>query len=180
MIVLGTFALVGPKGVLRLAARALTGLYLLALVLGAFVSLPFALPGVAVSPAELSPLFQSLVAGFLILFLLAGIAYGRAAGSIENHRDVVKMMSGAMSDLAYYLVLAFAAAHFVAMFNWSNLGLIFAAQGAAAVENSGLPPSALLALLVVLGGRFDWLVEVNSCRVVAPVSATSKRALARP
>jgi aminobenzoyl-glutamate transport protein len=27
-------------------------------------------------------------------------------------------------------VLAFAAAHFVAMFAWSNLGLIFAVQGA--------------------------------------------------
>ena len=35
-----------------------------------------------------------------------------------------------MEDLAYYLVLAFVAAHFVAMFSWSNLGLILAVHGA--------------------------------------------------
>ena len=65
-----------------------------------------------------------------MLFLLAGWAYGKAAGTINDHRDLVKMMTGAMEDLAYYLVLAFAAAHFVAMFSWSNLGLILAVHGA--------------------------------------------------
>ena len=79
--------------------------------------------------SRFNPLLQSLVAGFFILFLAVGWAYGHGAGSIKDHRDVVKMMSESMSDLAYYLVLAFTAAHFVAMFNWSNLGLIFAILG---------------------------------------------------
>jgi aminobenzoyl-glutamate transport protein len=121
--------------------------------------------------AMLSPFFQSLVAGFFILFLLAGIAYGRQAGSIKGHRDVVKMMSGAMGDLAYYLVLAFAAAHFVAMFNWSNLGLIFAAQGAEAIQQSGLPTSALLAALVLISGFVNLFVGSASAKwaLLAPV-----------
>ena len=72
--------------------------------------------------ARLNPLFRSLVAGFFILFLVTGWAYGTASGSVNSHRDIVRMMSESMSDLSYYLVLAFAAAHFVAMFNWSNLG----------------------------------------------------------
>ena len=71
--------------------------------------------------ARLNPLFRSLVAGFFILFLVTGWAYGTASGSVNSHRDIVRMMSESMSDLSYYLVLAFAAAHFVAMFNWSNL-----------------------------------------------------------
>ncbi|MDP6413504.1 MAG: AbgT family transporter, partial [Gammaproteobacteria bacterium] len=83
----------------------------------------------AIGIAQFTPLFQSLVAGFFVLFLAAGWAYGSAAGSVNDHRDIVRMMSEAMADLAYYLVLAFAAAHFVAMFNWSNLGLIFAIKG---------------------------------------------------
>ncbi|MEL7488381.1 MAG: AbgT family transporter, partial [Pseudomonadota bacterium] len=73
---------------------------------------------------KMSPFFRSLVAGFFILFLAAGWAYGSAAGTVKDHRDIVRMMSESMGDLAYYLVLAFFAAHFVAMFNWSNLGLI--------------------------------------------------------
>ena len=44
----------------------------------------------------LVPFFQSLVAGFMILFLLAGVAYGQAAGTVKTHRDVVSMMAEAM------------------------------------------------------------------------------------
>ena len=83
-----------------------------------------------------SPLFQSLVAAFLILFLSAGVAYGICAKTIKSGDDLVGMMADAMKDMGYYLVLAFAAAHFVAMFGWSNLGLISAVHGASAIDGT--------------------------------------------
>src|SRR6056297_2736715 len=55
--------------------------------------------------ARLSPFYRSLVAGFFVLFLAAGWAYGAAAGTVKGHRDIVTMMSESMADLAYYLVL---------------------------------------------------------------------------
>jgi aminobenzoyl-glutamate transport protein len=121
--------------------------------------------------ARLTPFYQSLVAGFMVLFLASGWAYGAAVGTIKNHRDAVKMMAGAMGDLAYYLVLAFAAAHFVAMFNWSNLGLIFAVQGADAIEHSGLPMPALLALIVLFAAIINLLIGSASAKwaLMAPV-----------
>ena len=70
----------------------------------------------ASAEAQMAPFYKSLVAAFFVLFLLSGWAYGKGAGTVENHRDLVKMMTGAMEDLAYYLVLAFVAAHFVAQF----------------------------------------------------------------
>ena len=76
----------------------------------------------ASAEAQLTPFYRSLVAAFFLLFLLAGWAYGKGAGSIGDHRDLVKMMTGAMEDLAYYLVLSFAAAHFVAMFCLVRVG----------------------------------------------------------
>ncbi len=124
-----------------------------------------------IATARLTPFYQSLVAGFFILFFACGWAYGAAAGTIKNHRDTVKMMAGAMGDLAYYLVLAFAAAHFVAMFNWSNLGLIFAVQGAGAIEQSGLPMPALLVLIVLFAGVVNLFVGSASAKwaLMAPV-----------
>lgn len=121
--------------------------------------------------ARLNPLFQSLVAGFFFLFLAAGWAYGSAAGTVSNHRDIVRMMSDAMADLAYYLVLAFAAAHFVAMFNWSNLGLIFAIKGAAVLEGSNLPDSVLLALIILFGATINLFIGSASAKwaLLAPV-----------
>ena len=119
----------------------------------------------------LSPFYRSLVAGFLVLFLAAGWAYGAAAGTVKNHRDIVEMMTGAMADLAYYLVLAFAAAHFVAMFAWSNLGLIFAVQGADAIQNSGLSMPLTLGMLVLLTGVINLFVGSASAKwaLLAPV-----------
>ncbi|MEL6566791.1 MAG: AbgT family transporter [Pseudomonadota bacterium] len=117
------------------------------------------------------PFFQSLVAGFLILFLAAGWAYGAAAGTINNHRDLVNMMAEAMKDMGYYLVLAFAAAHFVAMFGWSNLGLISAVHGADAIQNSGLPLPVVLGLIVLFTGLLNLFVGSASAKwaLLAPV-----------
>lgn len=121
--------------------------------------------------ARLSPFYKSLVAGFLILFLAAGWAYGAAAGTVKNHRDIVEMMTGAMGDLAYYMVLAFAAAHFVAMFAWSNLGLIFAVQGADAIQSAGLSMPLTLGMLVLLTGAINLFVGSASAKwaLLAPV-----------
>ena len=117
------------------------------------------------------PLFRSLVAAFLIVFLAAGWAYGSAAGTIKNHRDLIEMMASGMKDMAYYLVLAFAAAHFVAMFGWSNLGLITAVHGADAIQNSGLPLPAVLGLIVLFSGVLNLFVGSASAKwaLLAPV-----------
>jgi aminobenzoyl-glutamate transport protein len=125
----------------------------------------------AAPEARMTPFYQSLVAGFFMLFLLSGWAYGKATGSIGDHRDLVKMMSGAMSDLAYYLVLAFAAAHFVAMFAWSNLGLILAVHGADTLRAMALPAPLLLAMIVVFSSFLNLLVGSASAKwaLLAPV-----------
>ncbi len=121
--------------------------------------------------ASLQPFYQSLVAAFFLLFLATGWAYGTAVGTVKNHRDVVAMMSAAMADLAYYLVLAFAAAHFVAMFNWSNLGLIFAINGADMIRSAELPMPALIALIIMLTASINLFIGSASAKwaLLAPV-----------
>lgn len=125
----------------------------------------------AKAEAQLSPFYRSLVAGFFLLFLVAGWAYGAAAGTAKNHRDVVGMMAGAMSDLGYYLVLAFAAAHFVALFNWSNLGLILAIEGALFLKSTGLPAPALLGGIVALTAFVNLFIGSASAKwaLLAPI-----------
>ncbi len=120
---------------------------------------------------RLGPFFQSLVAGFLVLFLAAGWAYGAAAGTIKSHKDLVAMMAEAMKDMGYYLVLAFAAAHFVEMFGWSNLGLISAVHGADAIQNSGLPLPLVIGLIVIFTGLLNLFVGSASAKwaLLAPV-----------
>ncbi len=121
--------------------------------------------------ARLTPFYQSLIGGFFFLFIVSAWAYGAAVGTVKGHRDIVKMMSEAMKDMGYYLVLVFAAAHFVAMFNWSNLGLIFAIKGAAAIEASQLPIYAVLGLMVLFAAVLNLFVGSASAKwaFLAPV-----------
>jgi len=133
---------------------------------------PLFSPDTSLSATQrLVPFFSSLVAGFMILFIFAGIAYGRAAGTIKDHRDIVNMMAGAMKDMGYYLVLAFFAAYFVELFNQSQLGLITAVNGANAIESSGLPLPIVLGLIVLFAGLLNLFVGSASAKwaLMAPV-----------
>ena len=89
----------------------------------------------------------------------------------NDHRDLVKMMTGAMEDLAYYLVLAFAAAHFVAMFSWSNLGLILAVHGADFLSSTNMPAWALLTSIILVSSLLNLFVGSASAKwaLIAPV-----------
>ncbi len=85
-----------------------------------------------------SPFLRGLVALIFIFFLVPGFVYGRVTGSMKNDRDVINGMAGAMNTLGLYIVLVFFAAQFVAFFNWTNLGAIFAVQGADLLKAIGL------------------------------------------
>jgi aminobenzoyl-glutamate transport protein len=124
-----------------------------------------------VQAKALQPFYSSLIAGFFLMFLVCGGLYGRAVGTIKTHRDIVQMMSQAMADLGPYIVLAFMAAHFVQMFNWSNLGPIAAIHGAEAIRSSGLPAPALIALVVTLAAMINLAIGSASAKwgMMAPV-----------
>jgi aminobenzoyl-glutamate transport protein len=125
----------------------------------------------ASAEARLSPLYQSLVAAFFLLFFTAGWAYGSATGALRNHRDAVRMMSESMKEMAYYLVLAFFAAHFVQMFQWSNMGLLMAIDGANVLKSSGLPVPVLLCGVVLLTASVNLFIGSASAKwlLLAPV-----------
>ncbi len=127
--------------------------------------------GLCSKQATLSPFYTSLVGGFMALFLACGWAYGKASGSIKNKQDLVDMMTGAMKDMGYYLVLSFAAAHFVAMFGWSNLGLISAVHGADAIQSTGLPLPIVIGLIIIFSAILNLFIGSASAKwaLLAPI-----------
>lgn len=148
-----------------------------AAVIAGFLLLLF-MPGYAplVDPAASgyareAPFYRALIAGFMLLFLLCGWAYGSAAGTIASHRDVVRMMIEGLRDVAPFLVIAFFAAHFIAMFGWSNLGPIIAIEGANWLRGLELSAVAMLVPLLLVSSVFDLLIGSASAKwsAMAPV-----------
>ncbi|MNS15421.1 p-aminobenzoyl-glutamate transport protein [compost metagenome] len=123
-------------------------------------------------PAQrFNPLYRSLVAFFALTFFGAGAAFGAGSGSIRSHHDLVRMMREGISQLAPYIVLAFFAAHFVAMFNWSGLGPILAVNAAASLRELALPTPLLLIVVVLVSCVFDLFIGSASAKwsALAPI-----------
>jgi aminobenzoyl-glutamate transport protein len=122
-------------------------------------------------PAQLQPFYTALVAGFMLLFLAAGVAFGIGHGTVKSDKDVIAMMIEGVRSLGPYIVFAFFAAHFVAMFNWSRLGPIAAINGAGVLREIGLPTPALLVSVLGFSSVLDLFIGSASAKwsALAPV-----------
>jgi aminobenzoyl-glutamate transport protein len=97
-----------------------------------------------------SPFMHGIVVFIFLGGLLAGLAYGIAAGKFRNDTDVIHGMKESMASLGLFMVLVFFAAQFVAYFKYTNLGLIFAINGAEFLKASGLGPIPLMLCFLLL------------------------------
>jgi len=122
-----------------------------------------------------SILHSPIIKGFIaLLFVVAGtlgIVYGAITGTFKNDADVVKGMVGSFKTLAAFLVLVFFAAQFVAYFKWSNLGLIIAIEGAAALKRADVGMVPLLVMFVILSGFINLFMGSASAKwaILGPV-----------
>lgn len=120
---------------------------------------------------SLAPFLNGIVAVIFGYGLVAGVAYGVGAGTVRSDVDVINAMGKSMATLGSYLVLVFFAAQFVAFFNWTQLGLIFAVEGAQLLKSIDLPAIPLLIGFVLLTAAANLFMGSASAKwaLMAPV-----------
>lgn len=118
-----------------------------------------------------SPFMDGIVAFIFIGAGIIGVAYGIGAGTYKNDTMVMKGMGKAMETLGIYIVLVFFAAQFVAYFKETNLGLIFAIEGAEVLKSSGLGDIPLMLAFIFLSGLINMVMGSASAKwaIMAPV-----------
>ena len=118
-----------------------------------------------------SPFMSGIVAFIFLLAGIAGIAYGIGAKTIRNDSDVMRGMSKSMETLGSYIVLVFFAAQFVAYFNWTNLGLILAINGADVLKTMGLSDIPLMIMFILVAASINLVMGSASAKwaIMAPV-----------
>jgi aminobenzoyl-glutamate transport protein len=119
----------------------------------------------------MQPFYSALIAGFFLLFVSSGLAFGIGAGTVRSSNDALRMMQDGIRSMAPYIVFIFFAAHFVAMFNWSRLGPIIAINGATALKEFGLSAPLLLVSVLMLSSVLDLFIGSASAKwsALAPV-----------
>ena len=113
---------------------------------------------------NLVPFVGSLVPIIAISFLLPGTVYGIVSRSITSTKGLADMLADSMATMGGYVVLAFAAAQFIAWFGWSNLGLLTALEGAAFLQKLDLGSLPVLLTFVWMAAAINLVIGSASAK----------------
>lgn len=107
----------------------------------------------------------------MILFLIAGITYGKSVGKIKDMSDIPKYMILGIKDMSSYIVLVFMIGQFIAYFNWSKLGFVLAVEGADLLKNLNLRGIPLFVMFILLSAFINLFIGSGSAKwaLLAPI-----------
>lgn len=111
-----------------------------------------------------APLMQSIVPLIFLLFWIPGAVYGFTVGSFKSSKDMIEAMSKSMGSMAYYIVMAFFCALFIAAFGQSNLGALLAIEGAEVLKALALPSSVTIVGIIFLTAFVNLFVGSSSAK----------------
>jgi len=99
------------------------------------------------------------------------MAYGFTVGTFKKAADVIGGMNNSIKTLATYLVLVFFCAQFVAWFDWSNLGMLLAINGANFLDRVDMGLIPLVIIFVLLTGVINLFMGSASAKwaIMGPI-----------
>jgi aminobenzoyl-glutamate transport protein len=109
-----------------------------------------------------SPVLSGVVPLLFVAFVLGGITYGVTVRSLTSSDDAVTIMGDSVKNMASYVVMMFVAAQVIALFNWSNVGIMLAVRAAALLESLGLTGFAALVMLILLASVLNLFIVSGS------------------
>ncbi|WP_249976188.1 AbgT family transporter [Vreelandella olivaria] len=119
-----------------------------------------------------SPFMSGLVPIIVLFFSLCGIVYGVSVGKIKHASDVPRLMEEAMRDMCGFIVIVFMVAQFIAIFNWSNLAIVSAVNGADWLLQINMPTALALLSFILLAAVVNLFLYSGSAQwaLMAPIS----------
>ncbi|MGB0861078.1 MAG: AbgT family transporter, partial [Pseudoalteromonas spongiae] len=85
-------------------------------------------------------------------------------GTFKSSKDMIDAMTKAMHGMAYYVVMAFFCALFIAAFSQSNLGALLAIEGAEVLKAMQLPSAVTVVGIIFLTGFVNLFVGSSSAK----------------
>jgi aminobenzoyl-glutamate transport protein len=150
-----------------IAAAAFLGLVLL-------ITLP---PGAPLRDPETgniigtTPFMDSLLFIITMTFLIAGVGYGRGAGTFTGPNDVIAAVTKMFASLAGLVFMLLMIAQFIAYFNYSNIPSVLAITLAEVLETAGIGALPLLIGMILVIFLLDVIMPglVPKWAIFAPI-----------
>ena len=118
-----------------------------------------------------SPFMSSLIVIISAAFLAAGIAYGRAVGTVKGTDDVLGMITKSWASLVSLIFLFLLIAQFIAYFDFSNMAQVAAVWLGDILEDLDLGDLWLLLGVIVVTLIVDFLIPAKIAKwaILAPI-----------
>ncbi|SDY08822.1 aminobenzoyl-glutamate transport protein [Evansella caseinilytica] len=118
-----------------------------------------------------SPFLTNIIPLTLFFFLIVAVCYGTTVGVIKKSSDVPELMGQAMKDMSSFIVLIFAAAQFIAYFNWSNIGIYIAVTGAELLQDLNFTGLGVIVGFILLAAVLNLFIFSGSAQwaLMAPI-----------
>ncbi len=118
-----------------------------------------------------SPLMSSLIVIISASFLAAGLAFGRATGTIKGSEDALGMITKAWASLASLLFLFLLIAQFIAYFDFSNIAQVVAITLGDLLEDLNVANIFLLLGIIVVTMVVDIIMPAKIAKwaILAPI-----------
>lgn len=81
------------------------------------------------------PLIKGVAVVIAVIFFVPGLIYAVITQKAKSSKDIVEMINRSMAGMSTFIVIVFFSAQMIAIFAWSNLGLIIAIKGASLLEH---------------------------------------------
>ncbi len=118
-----------------------------------------------------SPFMDSLIVIIMLVFYVAGYCYGRGAGTIKGHADVIATITKSWAGLASLLFLFLLIAQFIAYFNFTNIAQVVAVKLGDALERMNIGAVWLLIGLILVTMIVDLIIPAAIAKwaLLAPI-----------
>ena len=118
-----------------------------------------------------SPFMSSLLFIISMLFLAAGLGYGRGANSLVGSTNVINAITKTFNGLGGLIFLMLLIAQFISFFNYSNISAILATKLADALGNANIGALALLVGFILLVFVIDIIMPgvIPKWAIIAPI-----------
>jgi aminobenzoyl-glutamate transport protein len=162
----------------NLSAAELRGLKYAGLATLAFVALILLLSLPTGAPLRMpagyegnSPLMDSLLFIITMAFLIAGIAYGKGAGTIKSSNEVIAAITKTFSGLAGLVFMLLMISQFIAYFNYTRMPTVAAVWMAELLERANIGALPLLIGFILVIMLLDVIIPgvVPKWAIFAPV-----------
>jgi aminobenzoyl-glutamate transport protein len=118
-----------------------------------------------------SPFMNSLIVIITLVFLTAGLAYGRGAGTITTKEQTISTIEKSWAGLASLLFLFLLIAQFIAYFNFSNIAEVLAVKLGDVLERINIGPVWLLIGVILITTIVNLIIPqaIGKWALLAPI-----------